>query len=379
MKTETPVFCDVTELVGNPVRTGIQRVAREVIRNWDGSRPLRLCRFDANRDGLVELPKAATYYLTEPDEEARSASTTEIRERLAELLTSHGGKAVPLLATILIPEVFFDELRCRHYFWRLSHHPENIYALFFDFIPWLYPDLIGVQRSHPLMWYVRFAQHVQNAAFISQATERDWAGRILRNEDRSGKVLPLGADGLRAPRQSFKKSKRAFVAVGSIDGRKNQLAIVKAFEKLWAEGMSVDLTLVGSVFEAEKSVRAEINRYADHPHFKHVERATDDELGEILSSARATIYASTIEGYGLPPVESLYAGIPCIVSKRVPSVANLSGGLHFLDEATPEEIEAQVRALMVDSEAEKVWKEAAKVKLPTWKSFGSATAEWVDT
>ena len=159
----------------------------------------------------------------------------------------------------------------------------------------------------------------------------------------------------------------------------DQLAILKAFEKLWAEGMSVDLTLVGSVFEAEKSVRAEIDQYVGHPHFKHVERATDDELGEILSSARATIYASTIEGYGLPPVESLYAGIPCIVSKRVPSVANLSGGLHFLDEATPEEIEAQVRALMVDSEAEKVWKEAAKVKLPTWKSFGSATAEWVDT
>lgn len=377
MKTEAPVFCDVTELVGNPVRTGIQRVAREVIKNWGVSRPLRLCRFDAKRDGLVELPKAATYYLTEPDDETRSASTAEVRERLSELISSHTGKPVPLAATILIPEVFFDALRCRHYFWRISHHPENIYALFFDFIPWLYPDLIGVQRSHPLMWYVRFAQRVQNAAFISHATERDWAERILRNEDRSGKVLPLGADGLRAPRQSFKKSKRAFVAVGSIDGRKNQLAILKAFGKLWAEGMSVDLTLVGSVFEAEKSVRAEIEQYVGHPHFKHVERATDDELGEILSSARATIYASTTEGYGLPPVESLYAGIPCIVSRRVPSVATLSGGIRFLDKATSEEIEEHVRALMVDAEAEKAWKEAAKLKLQTWQSFGSATADWV--
>ncbi|MFL6760264.1 glycosyltransferase [Sphingomonas sp.] len=376
MITASPIYCDITELVSNPVRTGIQRVAREVIRNWNGSRRLRLCRFDPKL-GLVELPEAVSYYLTEPDEATRSASTAAIRERLSELIVSHKGNVVRQDCTIFIPEVFFDESRCRHYLWLLSQNPEKIYALFYDFIPWLYPDLIGVQRSHPLMWYLRVAQHVENAAFISDATRRDWATRILRDEQRSGTVLPLGADGLRVSRQTFNKKKRNFVVLGSIDGRKNQLSILRAFKKLWADDLSVELTLVGSVFAAEQAIRAELEECAQCPHFRHVENATDTEIGEILSSARATIYASTTEGYGLPPVESLYAGIPSIVSRRVPSVAGLSGGVRFLDEATPDEIANEVRALLRDGEAEKAWKEASKLSLPTWQQFGSATADWI--
>jgi glycosyltransferase involved in cell wall biosynthesis len=377
MSSPLPVYCDITELVGNPVRTGIQRVVREVLRNWDGRRPLRLCRFDAGSRSLVELPDAVSYYLTEPDDATRSASVAEIRERLSELVVSCKKLDVPQGATIFIPEVFFDEMRCRHYLWRLEQDPDKIYVLFFDFIPWLYPDLIGVQRSHALMWYLRLAQHVRRAAFISDATQCDWTTRILRDELRSGTVLPLGADGLRLPRQTFNKKKQNFVALGSIDGRKNQLSIMKAFKALWDDGLDARLSLVGNVFEAEKAIRVEVDECKKYPHFRHVERATDAEVGEILSEARATIYASTTEGYGLPPVESLYAGIPCVVSKSVPSVANLGPGLRFLNQPTPDEIQHQIRLLMKDDEAEKAWKQAAKVKLPTWKDFGSATASWI--
>jgi glycosyltransferase involved in cell wall biosynthesis len=378
MITASPIYCDITELVSNPVRTGIQRVAREVIRNWNGRRPLRLCRFDPERKVLVELPEAVSYYLIEPDEAARSASTDTIRDRLFELIASHKGDEVGRDSTIFIPEVFFDEARCRHYLWRLGQNAEKIFVLFYDFIPWLHPDLIGVQRSHHLMWYVRLAQHVQKAAFISEATQRDWAARILRDEKRTGTILPLGADGLRLPRQRFTKKKRDFVALGSIDGRKNQIAIMRAFKNLWADDVAVGLTLVGRVFDAEESVREELRECAGYSHFRHVESATDAEVSQVLSKARATIYASTTEGYGLPPAESLYAGIPCIVSRRVPSVAKLSGGLRFLDAATPDEIEKEVRLLINDAEAEKAWAEAATLKLPTWKKFGSATSKWVE-
>jgi glycosyltransferase involved in cell wall biosynthesis len=379
MSNETPIYCDLTELVGNPVRTGVQRVAREVIRNWNGTRSLRLCHFDKARGGLVELPGAASYYLTEPDEAARSASVDSIRASLSELIGGYRGKEIGPNSTVFIPELFFDEDRCRHYLWRLGQQPENIYALFYDFIPWLYPDLIGVERSHQLMWYARFAQRIQNAAFISEATRRDWANRICRDERRSGTVLPLGADGLRVPRRSFSKKKRNFVAIGSIDGRKNQMSIVRAFKQLWADGVSAELTLVGRVFEAEEATRAELEEASKYPDFRHVEHATDDELGHILASARATIYASTTEGYGLPPVESLYAGIPCIVNARVPSVEKFTQGVRFLHAATPNEIAKQVGSLLKDAEAEKAWKEAAKLKLPTWKDFGSATARWLES
>src|SRR5436305_14254321 len=107
------------------------------------------------------------------------------------------------------------------------------------------------------MWYVQFAQHVRNAAFISEATHRDWAERIVRDKRANGTVLPLGADGLRIPRQHFSRDKRNFVALGSIDSRKNQLSIMRAFKSIWAEDPSVSLTLVGEVFDAESAIRKE--------------------------------------------------------------------------------------------------------------------------
>lgn len=378
MNTE-PVYCDISELVSNPVRTGIQRVAREVIRNWDGTRPLVLCRFDRERQQVVELPRTVLPLLLETDEAVKSASPAEIGARLRTMIDQAETRVVANDATVLIPEVFFDELRCRHYVWRLHHHPKKIHVLFFDFIPWLYPDIIGVERSHPLMWYVHLARSVRNAAFISDASRQDWLKRIVRDTRRGGVVLPLGADGLDLPRQQFAKDKRDFVALGSIDGRKNQIAIIKAFKTLWADGMDVSLTLVGSIFAAEQGVRTEIEECSRHPNFRHVEHATDAEVCDILSGARATIYASTTEGYGLPPVEGLYAGIPCIVSRNVPSVANLKRGVRLLDRPTPEAIAGEVRALARDKAAEKAWGETADLKLATWQDFGSATARWLGT
>lgn len=377
MSDVKPVYCDITEILQNPIRTGIQRVAREILRNWDSERPLRLCRFDRTLMGLVEVAHYANYYLLEPDSYTRNHPVSWIQTQIAGLINAHDAELVPLDATILIPEIFFDDLRCRHYLSRIEQYPEQIHILYYDFILWLQPDIIGVQRSHQLMWYIQVAQKVQRAAFISEATRNDWAARILRDPQRTGEILPLGADGLRLGRMTFEPRKRTFVSFGSIDGRKNQLSIIRAFKMLWDEGVPVSLTLVGRVFASETTTGAELRSCSEIPDFKHVDHATDEQVAIILSDARATIYASEAEGFGLPPVESLYAGIPCIVSRNVPSVTNLPGGLRFLEKASPDEIAREVRLLAKDDEAERAWSEAALLKLPTWKDFGTAVARWI--
>lgn len=378
MNSRGPVFCDITELATNPVRTGIQRVVREAIRHWDSPRPLQLCWFDPSQEKLQTLPDAISYYLLEPDELTRANSIADNQRSIAQLLDNWTGEDVALGETILLPEVFFDEHRCRHHIWRINHNPDRVFALFHDFIPWLAPDSIGVRRSHPLMWYLHLAQLIQQAAFNSAATCNDWNRRIRRNAITTGTVLPLGADGLHLKKQHFSKDKRTFVALGSIDGRKNQLSIMRAFKRLWADGFPFGLTLIGRVFAAEDDIRTEMESCAQFPMFRHIEAATDAEVGEVLSRARATIYASTLEGYGLPPIESLYAGIPCIASKRIPSMQGVERGAKFFDEPTPEGIATEVQALSGDREAKQIWDAAAKLKLPTWKDFGKAIARFVD-
>ncbi len=377
MQTDEAVWCDVTELFQNPVRTGVQRVAREVLKNWSTAVPLRLCRFDRVVQNLVALPTAALALLTEQEEEVRALSVGQIALALTALTETADPVIVPYGVTLLVPEVFFDEQRCRHHLWREEHAPGRLHLLLFDFIPWLAPQMIGVDRGGGLMWYIRLSQAVRHPAFISAQTGEDWRRRIMRGSQAGGTVLPLGTDGLALRPQTFSTRRRTFVSLGSIDGRKNQVSIVDAFEHLWQAGFDFGLTLVGSVFAQEKALGERLRRLAAaQPRFSFVETATDQDIAEILSQARATIYASKVEGYGLPPVESIAAGIPCLVSRAVPSVTDLTAGVVALEDVTPEDIATAVSAMADDVFAKKVWKETAGAKLPTWRDFGRAVAEW---
>ncbi len=183
--------------------------------------------------------------------------------------------------------------------------------LFFDFIPWLHPDVIGVERAGHLMPYLKLSLLVDRPAFISEQTYDDWRRRILKNPSREGTVLPLGADGLGLERQSFDIAKRNVVCLGSIDGRKNQDLVARAFASAHQAGLDLDLTFVGYAFDKQSKASTELRRVmASCSRIRHIEGASDIEVLQILRGARATVYLSPLEGYGLPPIESLFSGIP---------------------------------------------------------------------
>lgn len=46
--------------------------------------------------------------------------------------------------------------------------------------------------------------------------------------------------------------------------------------------------------------------------FRIARAVTEQEKFALLKSCALTVYPSTFEGYGLPPVESLYCGVPCL-------------------------------------------------------------------
>lgn len=373
------VHIDITELVGNPVRTGVQRVVRETLRHWPAEDELVMCRYDAAIDALVLVPPEARAVLLEEEDEFVGAPVEMLRARLAEILAASPVQTTPESGIkVLIPEVFFDERRTRFYLRKLSAEPDSVLVFFHDFIPWLRPDDIGVERSGALMPYIRLAQHTRNAAFNSAATNDDWRLRILREPERSGMIVPLGADGLGLEPQRFSASRKTYVCLGSIDGRKNQNLVVRAFRQLWREGCTARLVVVGQAFESAGEIAREVLAARDEPLFDYVEHASDDKVKDILRQARATIYASVVEGFGLPPVESLAAGIPVIATTKVPSLAGLHGqGTILIDTPQPEGIVAAVRALSDDAFARRTWDAAAQLRLPTWRGFGRAMNEWV--
>ena len=106
------------------------------------------------------------------------------------------------------------------------------------------------------------------------------------------------------------------LSVGTIEGRKNHLALLEACEVLWAEGLAFELQLLGLPrADTAGPALAKITalRQAGRPVL--FQGATDDdELHAAYRQCAFTVYPSLIEGFGLPVLESLQHGKPCVCS-----------------------------------------------------------------
>jgi glycosyltransferase involved in cell wall biosynthesis len=372
------VYLDLTELVAAPLRTGIQRVERELIRNWPGPARLVPVRFQ-NGVGLVELPPEMLLRLNDhlpPSDDLVAAE----RKRLAPYLRdTHPLDPSQEQSALLVPELFDDPARCSFY----EHLPTALkaktYFLVYDFIPHLRPEVSPPRFARSGMYYLKALRSGVNVSFISDQTRREFAERIVRRKILQAPVFPLGGNGLGLERQSFSSEKRAFAIIGTLEPRKQVAQVIKAFILLWKNGINVELEIVGRLLPHATEERELLAALADEPRLRYKPHASDDELRSILRRVRATIFVSKFEGFGIPPYESLQGGIPVICcSHGVPSLDLIArSGQIRLANAAPASIAQAVEGLLEDAKARRLWEEAAQVSIPTWEGFAQQIAEWV--
>jgi glycosyltransferase involved in cell wall biosynthesis len=136
-----------------------------------------------------------------------------------------------------------------------------------------------------------------------------------------GLVAPLGvgeglgtgtkAEGISLPGRPY------FVMLGTIEGRKNHLLILN----LWAQmarrlgTASPQLVVIGQRgWESEQVCDMLDRSEAIRGHVIELSRCGDVQLAAYMANARALLFPSFVEGYGLPLVEALAAGTPVIAS-----------------------------------------------------------------
>lgn len=363
------VHLDISQLVLDPGRTGIQRVERELIRNWPQPGGLVPCRFDPGNGTIREL---SPRILDELCGDVPAGGIEEDKRRLMPLLAL--GRELPDRgARLLSAELFGDPARSALY----RRHGASAFWLVYDFLPWLQPQWFGARASLWLMPYLHALGRVGNLAFISAATKRDCASRILRRP-LDGPVIALGGDGLALPRQTFDPARRDFVMLGSIEPRKNPAAVLRAFKTLWNSGVNARLVMIGAVSHDAHEEKALLASLGHEPRFVHRGALPDAEIRHVLARARAQLFPSEGEGYGLPAVEALHAGIPVIVAATLPALEDWPGsGQIRLPAVDPAAIAGAVRLLLDDATAAKLWAEAAELAVPTWRDFARAVADWV--
>ena len=187
------------------------------------------------------------------------------------------------------------------------------------------------------------------------------AGQLAAFLARHGRAQPVGhfylgddIGAARAGRAADASPGRAptFLMVGSIEPRKGHALVLDAFDRLWAEGGRATLVVIGN---AGWDMQPFLDRHAAHPErdrqFVLVHGASDERLAAAMRAASALIAASSVEGFGLPIVESLAQGLP-VIAADIPVFHEVAGDhATYFDRERPETLRS-VLASFAEREAE---------------------------
>ena len=360
---------DISKLVDDPRRSGIQRVERELIRHWPDRDQLSPCRFDPTIGELRTLPKAVLDLLCT---DAPPGGTAAERDLLAPLLASPGA-VVRREGLLFTAELFDDPARAAF------HQAEAAHAawLVYDFLPWLRPEWFPAGPANRLMPYLHAMRSVARRSFISATTRRDCAALFRRDEP--GPILSLGADGLDLEPQLFHRDRRDIVVLGTIEARKNVLAAIAAAEMLWRDGIEFRLVLIGALEPDALAEQATLRRLEGETRLIVLGSAADETVRDCLRQARALLFPSQGEGYGLPPMEALYCGIPAIVAADLPALDGISdAGQIRLPRPDAPSVARALRTVFDDDAAKLLWAETAGLELGSWRDFATGVASWLN-
>lgn len=105
-----------------------------------------------------------------------------------------------------------------------------------------------------------------------------------------------------------------FLAVSSMNYRKNFIYILEAFCKYQEQGGKECLYIIGDLKNASFK-EMDLSKYTSNPKIKFLGRVSDEELIKYYNNAIAFVYPSFYEGFGIPPLEAQACGCPAICAK----------------------------------------------------------------
>ena len=323
----TEVLIDVTRLLDRGLRgrlpTGVDRVSLEYVRHFR-RRALAIVRFAGRWVGLGGTDSLRVFdALLDPG------------PRFGAVVRWCVGKNYALRwSPVSGPRVLFNTghsgLDRLDYAPRL--HRAGFLPVFFlhDLIPITHPEYCraGEPQKHrrrlDTMLSAGAALIVNSAATLaSLEAHAAAAGRAIP----PCVVAPLAPGRLPAGEQAPPLDAPYFVMLGTIEPRKNHWLMLHVWRDL-AERLGAAaprLVIIGQVGWDAENVLAMLERCERiGPHVIHRQACSDEELAGWLKHARALLFPSFVEGYGLPLVEALSLGLPVIASD-LPAFREVAG------------------------------------------------------
>jgi glycosyltransferase involved in cell wall biosynthesis len=168
-----------------------------------------------------------------------------------------------------------------------------------------------------------------------------------------------------------------FLAISTIDRRKNYVRLIRAFSQVHAVIPEVRLVIVGSKGNAFDDVSSEITKWklADVVHL--MGRLPDTDLLPLLWRCQALVYPSLYEGFGIPALEAMATGAP-VISSTAGSLGEVVGEAALIVDPLDEESIARAMIEMMESSSlrsEYQQRALQRVRSFQWQSTAQKTLE----
>lgn len=218
-------------------------------------------------------------------------------------------------------------------------------------------DLPFFPRTFLRHYFPKYAQTADRIAAVSNFTANDIVSHYNVDRAKIDVVYNGAAEGFRPTdknsnqkiREKYSHGQPYFLFIGAIHQRKNITYLLKAFDQFKKNISSpVKLVFAGNRRWWTTEMETVFNELSCKPDIIFTGRISNEDLYAITGGALAVTYVSTFEGFGIPIVEGMKAGVPVLTS-NITSMPEIAGDAALLcDPFSIESISAGLTSLYSD-------------------------------
>ena len=324
------IYVDISELILNDRKTGIQRVVRSILEKL----------FELCPQGYSIIPiyteKPEQPFMVAPDFESNGSTTVN-----KYYVDFYGGDV------FLGLDLNFEAMICKkHFFKDLSNRGIKTVIILYDLLPIIIPNFFPSDLSLLFNEWLKSVIYFDEILCISRSVYDDlmeWFAKQsidIASQNLSAKWFHLGADfSIRQSKQinirerslflDKIKNKVSFLMVGTIEPRKGHQQALEAFEILWNKGHDIQLVIVGKYgWGSEEVIKNIKNKLKTERKIYYFEQVNDSNLALIYESSSCLLQLSKAEGFGLPLIEAAYYEIPLLL-RDIPVFREIAGDNAF--------------------------------------------------
>jgi glycosyltransferase involved in cell wall biosynthesis len=260
--------------------------------------------------------------------------------------------------------------------------PRPVVLTIHDIIPILVPNFFSLRQRLLYRFSLRMALRAAAVIIcVSEATRSDLnsfcrtdpSRLVVIHEGIEEGFRPCSSKEIESVRTAYALPEQYFFYLGSNKPHKNLPALIQACAQ---RNLSLPLVIAGSEDPRFSEARRQVEMLGLGDRVRFLGAVREESLPALYSGARAFVFPSLYEGFGMPPLEAMACGVP-VACSNIPSLKETAGDAAlFFDPGdcasiadalerilTDPSLRAELRACGLRRAAELSWDTAAQKTL----------------